>query len=63
MKRIIHEDAMDRLKEHFNNEQLREISFALNPDSENLDWTLYHIEENSTELECDKWSKRKSHRP
>jgi len=53
MREIIHEDAIERLQEQFNADQLREISFALNPDSENLDWTIYHIEENKLELDSE----------
>jgi len=47
MKAIIHENAIEKLMEHFNEEQLREISFALNPDSEDIYSTLCNIEENS----------------
>ncbi len=51
MKMIIHEDVMEKLSEHFNDDQLREISFAFNPDCENLADTICKLEDEHFERE------------
>jgi len=52
-KIIINPEAIERLQEHFNADQLREISFALNPDCENLGDTLCKMDETIWKMETD----------
>lgn len=45
MKSIIHEDVVETLVKSFDESQLREISFAFNPDCDDITDTICKIEE------------------